>query len=121
MCTGILIYGLKFFTVLLAAKISLLIFFCFVGDVNGNHEKWLGCSTPTVQGKAAVDFASPSGWETVTELTHTEGGILDLVWTDAHDLVTVRVVPPIGISDHNALFIDVVLEQPKPYLVCRQV
>ena len=71
--------------------------------------------------KAVLDFASLSGCEQmVTEPTHVDGGILDLVLTDAHTLVWIRVGPPIGTSDHNALFIDVVLEQLIPHLMCRQ-
>ena len=56
----------------------------------------------------------------VTESKYIDGGVLGLVQTDAHDLVEVRVVSPIGTLDHSTLFIDVVLEQPIPNLVCRQ-
>ena len=43
-----------------------------------------------------------------------------MVLTDAHDFLGVRVGSPIGTSDHSILFIDVVLQQPIPNLVCRQ-
>ena len=38
----------------------------------------------------------------------------DMVMADVHE---VRIVSPVGTSDHCAIFIDVVLEQPIPYLV----
>ena len=42
--------------------------FLFFGNVNAYHEKWLGSSTITVHGKAALESASSSGYEqTVTE------------------------------------------------------
>ena len=39
---------------------------------------------------------------------------------DVLELVGVLVGSPIGTSDPTAAFIDVVLEQPIPYLECRQ-
>ena len=69
---------------------------------------------------SARDFASSSGCEQmITEPTHIDGGVLDLVLTDVPDVVVVRVGSPVGILDHSAVFIDVVLEQPIPHLVCR--
>ena len=56
----------------------------------------------------------------VTEPTGIDGGVLDLVLTDIPDVVGVRVGSPVGTSDHSAIFIDVVLEQPILHLVCRQ-
>ena len=44
-----------------------------------------------------------------------------MVLTDVHDLVEVRVGSPVGTSDHSAIFMDVVLEQSIPHLVCRQI
>ena len=68
-----------------------------------------------------LDFASSSGCEqTVSEPTHIDRGVLGLVLTDVHDFVGVRVGSPIRTSDHRAMFIDIVLEQPKPHSVCRQ-
>ena len=64
----------------------------FVGDENAHNEEELGSSTTTVHGRAALDFASLSGCEQiVTEPTHIDRGVLDLVLTDAHHLVGVRV------------------------------
>ena len=55
-----------------------------------------------------------------TEPTHIDRGVLDLLLTDAHNLVGVRGGSPIGTSDHSVLFIDVILGQSIPHLVCRQ-
>ena len=55
----------------------------------------------------------------VTEPTHTDGGTLDLVLTDVPDFVG-RVRSPGGISDHRAVYIDGVVDQPIPHWVCRQ-
>ena len=56
----------------------------------------------------------------VTKPTQNYGGVLDLVPTDAHDLVGVRVGLPSRMSYHTALFISVVIEQRNPHLMCRQ-
>ena len=56
----------------------------------------------------------------VAEPIHINGGVLDLVLTDVPKVVRGRVGSQVGISDHSAIFIDVVLEQPIPHLVCRQ-
>ena len=69
----------------------------------------------------ARDFASSSGCEQmVTEPTHIDGGVLDLVLTDVPDVVGAQVIMPVGTSDHRIVFIDVVLEQPISCLVYRQ-
>ena len=52
--------------------------------------------------------------------THIDEGMLDLVLADVPDVVGIRVGSPVGASDHSAIFMDVVLEQPIPHLVCRQ-
>ena len=49
--------------------------------------------------------------------THIDGWVLDLVLTDVEG---VRVSAPTETSDHSAVFMDVVLEQLIPHLVCRQ-
>ena len=56
----------------------------------------------------------------VTEPTHFDEGVLDLVVMDIPDVVGVRGGLPVGTSDHNAIFMDVVLEQPILHFVCRQ-
>ena len=49
-------------------------------------------STTTVHGNTALDFVSSSGCEKmVTEPTHVDGGVPDLLLTDVHDLFEVRV------------------------------
>ena len=86
-------------------KASLL----FVGDVNAQHEQWLGSSTMSVHDRAVLDIASSSGCEQmVTEPTHIDGGMFDLALTDIYAL-EVRVGSPVGASDHSAIFMDAVL------------
>ena len=64
-------------------------FFLFVGDVNAHHEEWLGSSTTNLYNRAAGDFALCSGCkQMVTEPTHIEGGVLELVLTDVPDVIT---------------------------------
>ena len=48
------------------------------------------------------------------------GGALDLVLTDVSVLVGARAGSPVETSDRSAAFIDVVLEQSIPHLVCMQ-
>ena len=94
----------------------------FMGDVNVHHEERLASSTITVHGRAALNFASSAGCgQMVTEPTHFDGGVLDLLLTDIYDLVEIRVDSSVGTSDHSTIIMDVVLEQPIPHLVCRQV
>ena len=67
-------------------------FFLFIGDVNAHHEEWLGSSTTTAHGRAALDIVSSSDCEqmiTITESTHISRGVLDLGLTDVHNLVGV--------------------------------
>ena len=78
--------------------------FLFVGDLNGHHQVWLGCTTTNRHGVAAFDFATVSGCDQlVVGPTHARGGTLDLLTTDVPDLVRVAVVAPIGKSDHFSL------------------
>ena len=35
--------------------------FLFVGDLNGNHQEWLGSTSMNCHGVTAVDFATVSG------------------------------------------------------------
>ena len=55
----------------------------------------------------------------VTEPTHIDGGVLDIVLADVPGIIEI-VCSPLGTSDHYAVFIDVVLNQPISHLVCRQ-
>ena len=76
--------------------------FLFVGDLNGHLQEWLGSTTTNSNGVAAFDFATVSGCDQlVLDLTHVNGGTLDLPTTDVPDLVRVAVVAPIGNSDHS--------------------
>ena len=66
-------------------------------------------------GRAARDFASTSCCEQmVTEPTHIDGEVPDLVLTDVPDVVGVRVGLPVGTSHHSAVIMAV------PLLVYRQ-
>ena len=68
--------------------------FLYVGDMNPHHEKWPGSSTMTLHNGAARGFALSSGYEQlITEFTHSDGGVLELVWTDVLDLVSQIIVP----------------------------
>ena len=56
-----------------------------------------GYSSTTVRCRAVYDLSSSSGWQQmVTQPTHIDGGVLDLVLTDVHDLVEVWVGLPVG-------------------------
>ena len=77
--------------------------------------------TTSLHGKAVRDFTLSSGCEQiVTEPIRIDERVLDLVLTDVPDIAGVRVGSPVGASDQSATFIDVVLEQSIPHLVCRQ-
>ena len=70
--------------------------------------------------RAALDFASSAGCEQfVTEPIHTDEWVFDLMLTDVHNLVEVRVGLPVGSTNHD-IFLDAVLEQPIPHLVYKQ-
>ena len=78
--------------------------FLFVGDLNAHDQEWLGSTTMNHRGVAAFDFATVSGCvQLVVGPTHARGGTLDLLMTDAPDLVRVAVVALIGTSDHSSL------------------
>ena len=91
--------------------------FLFVGDLNGHHQEWLGSTTTNGHGVATFDFATVSGRDQlVVGPTHAHGGTLDLLITDAPDLIRVAVVAPIGNSDHSSLSADISMAQPVPNL-----
>ena len=50
----------------------------------------------------------------IIEPLHIVERVLDLVLTDAPDLVEVRVGTSVGTSDHSVIFMDIVLQQPIP-------
>ena len=91
--------------------------FLLVDDVNAQLKEWLGVSTTNLHGRAARYFASSSGCEKiVTAPTRIEGGVLDFVLTDVPDVVW--LVSPVSTWDHIASFMDIVVEQPIPHLLC---
>ena len=62
--------------------------------------------------RAACDSALLSGLEQmITKSTHINRRMLDLVLTDFHDVVGVRIGSSVGTSDHSVIFIDVALKQ----------
>ena len=78
--------------------------FLFIGNVNAHHEEWLGSSMTNLQSRAECDFASSSGCaQTVTEPTHIDGGVLDLLLTDVSNAIGVRVGSPVGTSNHSVI------------------
>ena len=80
--------------------------FLFVGDLNGHHHEWFGCTTTNHHGVAAFDFATMSGCDQlIVGHTHERGGTLDLQMT-VPDLVQVAVVAPIVNSDHSSTVIS---------------
>ena len=80
--------------------------------MNAHYKEWLGSSTTTVHGRAALDFASSAGCEQIVGGIDggIDGGILDLVLTDVYDLGEVRASSPVETYYHSAIFMDVVLE-----------
>ena len=92
--------------------------FLFVGDLNGQHQEWLGSITTNRHGDAAFDFATVSGCDQLVVGPIT----LDLLMTDVPDLVRVSVVAPIGNSDHSSLSAVISMAQSVPNLcVSRKV
>ena len=83
---------------------DVLVFFLFVGDLNGHHQEWLGSTTTNRHGVSAFDFTTVSGCDQlVVGPTHARGGTFDLLMTDVPDLIWVSVVAPVGNSDHSSL------------------
>ena len=92
------------------------IFVCCRCQYSSQRVNW--SSTTTVHGRGALGFESLSGYEQmVTKPTHIDGGVLDLLLTDARDLVEVPIDSLIETSDYSAHFVDDVLEQPILHLV----
>ena len=98
-------------------------FFLFVGDLNGNHQEWLGSTTTNRHGVPALDFATVSGYDQlVIGPTHACGVTLDLLMTDVPDLVRAAVVAPLGRSDNSSLTIAISMAQAIPnFSVSRRV
>ena len=79
--------------------------FLFVGDVNAHHEEWLGSSMTNGHGRVAHYFTSSGCEQMVTEPTHIDGEVLELVLTDVPDIVGVQVGSPVRTSNHSAVFL----------------
>ena len=66
-------------------------------------------------GVAAFEFATVSGCDQlVVGPTHARCGTLDLLMTDAPDVVRVAIVAPIGNSDHSSLSVVISMAQAVP-------
>ena len=91
--------------------------FLFVGDLNGNHQDWLGSTTTNRHGIAAFDLATVSGCDQLVDgPTHARGGTLDLLMTDAPDIIRVAVVATIRNSDHSSLSAVILMAPAVPNL-----
>ena len=89
--------------------------FLFVGDLNGHYQEWLGTTITNRHGVAPFDFATMSGCDQlVVGPTHARSGTLDLLMTDAPDLLWVSVVAPIGNSDYSSLSAVISMAQAVP-------
>ena len=89
----------------------------FVGDLNGNHQEWLGSTTTNRHGGAAFDFATVSGYDQlVVGPTHAGSGTLDLLMTDVLDLIRIAVLATIRNSDHSSLSAVILMAQAVPNL-----
>ena len=90
--------------------------FVFAGDFNAHHVEWLNSVSATDNhGVAALDFSTISGCEQLVNVpTHRSGNPLDLVFTDVPGIVSCRVNPPLGSSDHCTLKINAELNQIVP-------
>ena len=77
----------------------------------------MGSTTTKSHGVAAFDFGTVSGCDQlVVGPTHACGGTLDLLMTDALDLVWVADVAPIGNSDHSSLSAVILMARAVPNL-----
>ena len=72
--------------------------FVFVGDVNAHHSVWLESVSSTDRHEHDAGFE-----QLVRCPTHIAGNRLDLVMSDATDIVDVFVGTPLGTSDHRSL------------------
>ena len=86
--------------------------FLFVGDLNGHHREWLGCTNTNRQGVAALTN------KLVVGTTHARG---DLRMTDVLDQAWVAVIASIG-TGHSYLSAVTSMAQAVPNLcACRKV
>ena len=60
---------------------------CFLGDLNGLHQEWMGYTATNRSGVAALDFTTvPCCDQLVDGPTHARGETLDLLMIDVPDL-----------------------------------
>ena len=90
--------------------------FVFVGDANVHHSDWLESVSPTDRhGCDALDFCYLSGCEQLVFCpTHIAGNRLDLMMTDALDIVDVFVGTPVGTADRCFVSWGLRVEQSVP-------
>ena len=88
----------------------------FVGDANANQSEWLKSVASTDRhGRDALDFSNLSGSEQLVRYpTHIVGNRLDLVTTDAPNIIDVFVCTPLGNSDYCFVSCVLRIEQSVP-------
>ena len=87
--------------------------FLFVGDPNGHLRSGWVLPPRTVM---ELQPLSSQLSQLVVGPTHARGGTLDLLMTDASDLVRVAVEAPIGNSDHSSL--SAVISMAQTFQTC---
>ena len=89
--------------------------FVFVGDANAQHVEWLESVSPTDgHGRDALDFYNLVGCEQMVRgSTHIAGNRIDLVMTDAPDVVDVSLGTPLG-TYHCFVNCELLVEQVIP-------
>jgi endonuclease/exonuclease/phosphatase family metal-dependent hydrolase len=75
------------------------------GDFNAPY-----CGAPELDVLRGADFADAIGMAGHTEPTHQNGMRLDYVWTRGFRIIDGGVVTDLGVSDHDALWVDLELE-----------
>ena len=84
--------------------------------MNAHHSEWLESVSPTYRHRRdALDFCNLSRCEQLVRCpTHIAGSRLDLVMTDAYDIVDVFVGTPQGTSGHGFVSCELRVEQSAP-------
>ena len=90
--------------------------FVLVGDANAHHSKWLKSVSPTDRhGRDALYFLNLSGCEQWVRCpTHIAGNGLDLLLTDAPDILDASDGTPLGTSDHCFVSCELRVKQSVP-------
>ena len=97
--------------------------FVFAGDANAHQSEWLVSVSPTDRhGLDALDFCNLSACEELVHCpTHISGNRLDLVMTNAPDIVDVFVGAPLLSFDHSFVSCVLRIEQSAPEYNVRSI